>query len=199
MKEISLKEYMEEIDRKATTALINEQLADKTTVTEAITLGGALKLRYELKYVSSSDFDQTIRALRNREAEFENKIPAVVCFAKSDIEASMLSKKIQDAVQDGSFHMVFIDTTINPFGQDGYNQYRNEMAQSMYQQGKDNTLAGQYSNNAKDALKKWKTRIAGGEFIVYTEKKPDGEYPPKEMDQATRALIADTMSAFRSN
>ncbi len=31
------------------------------------------------------------------------------------------------------------------------------------------------------------------------EKKPDGEYPPKEMDQATRALIADTMSAFRSN
>ena len=32
-----------------------------------------------------------------------------------------------------------------------------------------------------------------------SEKKPDGEYPPKEMDQATRALIADTMSAFRSN
>ena len=31
------------------------------------------------------------------------------------------------------------------------------------------------------------------------EKKSDGEYPPKEMDQATRALIADTMSAFRSN
>lgn len=31
------------------------------------------------------------------------------------------------------------------------------------------------------------------------EKKPDGECPPKEMDQATRALIADTMSAFRSN
>ena len=170
-----LDKFKEEIDRKTTTALINEQLADKTTVTEAITLGGALKLRYELKYVSSSDFDQTIRTLRNREAEFENKIPAVVCFAKSDMEAAMLSKKIQDAVKDGSFHMVFIDTTINPFGQDGYNQYRNEMAQSMYQQGKDNTLASQYSNNAKDALKKWKTRIAGGEFIVYTEKKPDGE------------------------
>lgn len=31
------------------------------------------------------------------------------------------------------------------------------------------------------------------------EKKPDGEYPPKEMDQVTRSLIADTMSAFRSN
>ena len=49
------------------------------------------------------------------------------------------------------------------------------MAQSMYQQGKDNTLAVQYSNNAKEALKKWKTRIANGEFIVYSEKKPEGE------------------------
>ena len=170
-----LDKFKEEIDRKTTSALIAEQLTDKTTVTEAITLGGALKLRYELKFVSSSDFDQAIRTLRNREAEFENKIPAVVCFAKTEMEASMLTKKIQDAIKDGSFHMVFIDTTINPFGQDGYTQYKNDMAQAMYQQGKDNTLASQYSSNAKDALKKWKARIAAGEFIVYTERKPDGE------------------------
>ena len=170
-----LDKFKEDIDRKTTSALITEQLSDRTTVTDAVTLSGALKLRYELKYVSSSDFDQAIRTLRNREAEFENKIPAVVCFAKNDVEATALSKKIQDALKDGSFHMVFIDTTINPFGQDGYTSYRNEMAQSMYQQGKDNTLATQYSNNAKDALKKWKTRIANGEFIVYTEKKPEGE------------------------
>lgn len=170
-----LDKFKDEIDRKTTFALISEQLSDKTTVADAITFGGALKLRYELKYVSASDFDQTIRTLRNREAEFENKIPAVVCFAKSDSEATMLSKKIQGAIKDGSFHIVFIDTTITPFGQDGYATYRNEMAQSMYQQGKDNTLATQYSNNAKDALKKWKTRIANGEFIVYTEKKPEGE------------------------
>lgn len=31
------------------------------------------------------------------------------------------------------------------------------------------------------------------------EKKPDGDHLPKEMDQTTRSLIADTMSAFRSN
>lgn len=170
-----LDKFKDEIDRKTTSSLITEQLADKTTVTDAITLGGALKLRYELKYVSASDFDQAIRTLRNRETEFENKIPAVVCFAKTDAEATMLSKKIKDAIKDGSFHMVFIDTTVTPFGQDGYSSYRDEMAQSMYQQGKDNTLATQYSNNAKDALKKWKTRIANGEFIVYTEKKPEGE------------------------
>lgn len=31
------------------------------------------------------------------------------------------------------------------------------------------------ANNAKDALKKWKNRISSGEFIVFTEKKQDGE------------------------
>lgn len=142
---------------------------------EAITLGGALKLRYELKYVSASDFDQAIRVFRNREAELENKIPAVVCFAKDDKEASLISKKIKEALQDGSYHIVFIDATATPFGKDGYEQYRNEMANAMYQQGKDGTLFGQYANNAKDALKKWKNRISSGEFIVFTEKKQDGE------------------------
>lgn len=170
-----LDKFKEDIDRKTTSALITEQLTDRTTVTDALTLGGAMKLRYELKYVSAADFDQTIRALRNCETEFENKIPAVACFAKNDTEANAIAKKIRDAIKDGSFNIVFIDATVTPFGQDGYSQYRDEMAQSMYQQGKDNTLASQYSNNAKDALKKWKTRIAGGEFVVYTKKKPDGE------------------------
>lgn len=173
-----LDKFKEEIDRKTTAALITEQLSDKTSVAEAITLGGALKLRYELEYVSSSDFDQAIRRLRNREAEFENKIPAVVCFAKKDDEATLLSKKIKSVLKDRSFHMVFIDTTINPFGEDGYSSYRNEMAKSMYQRGKDNALATQYSNNAKEALKKWKTRITNGEFIVYRKEKPEGERAP---------------------
>lgn len=170
-----LEKYKEDVDKKTTTSLITEQFVDKTTVAEAITLGGALKLRYELKYVSASDFDQAIRVFRNREAELENKIPAVVCFAKDDKEASLISKKIKEALQDGSYHIVFIDATATPFGKDGYEQYRNEMANAMYQQGKDGTLFGQYANNAKDALKKWKNRISSGEFIVFTEKKQDGE------------------------
>ena len=138
-----LDKFKEDIDRKTTSALITEQLTDRTTVTDALTLGGAMKLRYELKYVSASDFDQTIRALRNRETEFENKIPAVACFAKNDTEANAIAKKIRDALKDGSFNIVFIDATVTPFGQDGYSQYRDEMAQSMYQQGKDNTCSGQ--------------------------------------------------------
>lgn len=170
-----LDKFKAEIDKKSTSALIAEQLVDKTSVTDAVTLGGALNLRYVLKYVSSTDFDTQIKLLRNQEANYENKIIGIVCFAKDDKESVVLGKKIQEALKDGSYHMIFIDATTTTFGNDGYNQYCDDMAQSMYQQGKDNTLSVQYSNNAKDALKKWKSRISSGEFIVFTETNPDGE------------------------
>ena len=173
--EAELEKFKVEVDKKTTTSLINEQLVDRTTVTEAISFGGALKLRYELRYVSANDFDQAVRAFRNIEEEMENKIPALVCFAKDEREASLISKKIRDTLKDESCHVVFIDTTITPFGKDGYEQYRDEMANAMYQQGKDNSLSVQYANNAKDSLKKWKNRIANGEVIVFTNGKPDGE------------------------
>lgn len=138
-------------------------------------LGGALKLRYELRFVSASDFDSTIKQLRNTEEKYENKIVAVVCFAKDDAESVVIGKKIRDALAAGTYNMIFIDATRTPFGSDGYSTYRHDMALSMSQQGKDGGLATQYANNAKDSLKKWKSRIAAGEFIVHTVEKPNGE------------------------
>ncbi|WP_194611685.1 hypothetical protein [Clostridium vitabionis] len=171
-----LDKFKKEIDKKSTSALITEQLNDNSTVSDALTLDdAALKLRYKIQPVSATDFDSTIRRMRNLEEESVSKIPAVICYAKDDNESILLGKKIQSAIQDGSYHLIFIDATLTPFGQDGYNQYRDEMAQSMYQTGKDNGLASQYARNAKEALKKWKERISAGEFIVFTEKKPAGE------------------------
>ena len=173
--EIDVTPFEEQIDRKSTSAFITEELADRTRIVDAITLGGALKLRYELRFVSASDFDSTIKQLRNTEEKYENKIVAVVCFAKDDTESVVLGKKIHDALSAGTYNMIFIDASRTPFGADGYGVYRHDMALSMSQQGKDNTLATQYANNAKDSLKKWKTRIVAGEFMVHTADKPDGE------------------------
>lgn len=169
-----LDKYKQEIDRKSTTSLITEQLVDKSSIIDFVNLSGALKLRYELKYVSSSDFDTQTKLLRNQEEKYGNKIVAVVCFAKNDSESVILGKKIHDAISDGSYNMIFIDTTSTTFGAIGYNQYRDDMAQAMYQQGKDNSLALQYTNNAKESLKKWKSRIISGEFKVYTQDKQEG-------------------------
>jgi len=173
--EIDVTPFEEQIDKKSTSALIIEELTDRTRIVDALTLGGALKLRYELRYVSASDFDSTIKQLRNTEEKYENKIVAVVCFAKDDAESVVIGKKIRDALADGTYHMIFIDATRTPFGADGYSTYRHDMALSMSQQGKDGALATQYANNAKDSLKKWKNRIAAGEFIVHTAEKRDGE------------------------
>lgn len=173
--EIDTKPFEEQIDKRSTSALIMEELTDKTRIVDAVTLAGALKLRYELRYVSSMDFETTIRQLRNTEEKYENKIVAVVCFARDDSESIVIGKKIHEALEAGTYNMIFIDASRTPFGADGYANYRLDMARSMAQQGKDNDLANQYANNAKDSLKKWKSRIAGGEFVVYTAAKRDGE------------------------
>lgn len=173
--EIDVKPFEDQIDKKSTSAFITEELADRTRIIDAIMLGGALKLRYELRFVSASDLDSTIKQLRNTEEKYENKIVAVVCFAKDDAESVVIGKKIREALAAGTYNMVFIDASRTPFGADGYSTYRHDMALSMSQQGKDGGLATQYANNAKDSLKKWKSRIAAGEFIVHTAEKRDGE------------------------
>ncbi len=170
---VAIEKFKENIKEKSTTALIKDG-----NVPEAIALNGALKLRYEMVYVSTSDFERVIGQLRNQESEYMNKIIAVVSFAKDDNESMLLNKKIKNALQDGSYKMVFIDASIVPLGKDGYEQYINQMAQAMYYQGKDNNLARQYESSAIEELTKWKNRISSGEFIVYTAKKPEGERAP---------------------
>ena len=64
--EVDVKPFEDQIDKKSTSAFITEELSDKTRIVDAIMLGGALKLRYELKYVSASDFDSTIKQLRKK-------------------------------------------------------------------------------------------------------------------------------------
>ena len=166
----ALEKYKARIDNKSTSVLI-----DEGNLEEAIELDGALNLRYSLHYVSVSDFDSTIRKLRNQENLYENNIIAVVTFAKDDIEGSLIGKKIREALDDGSYNMIFIDTSLNPFGRDGYEQYKENMAQAMYYHGKETVLSKPYIANAKESLTKWKNRISNGEFIVYSPENKEGE------------------------
>lgn len=167
--------FKTEIDKRTTTLLITEPLTDETTVADALTLNGALKLRYELCYVSVSDFDTRVRALRNKEDLSSNKIVAVVCFAKDDNESVVIGKRIREIVENNTYHMIFIDATTTPFGADGFIQYRDDMAQSRSYHGNNKELETQYASNAKDALKKWKSRITAGGFIVSSKYNPSGE------------------------
>ncbi len=173
--EIDLRPFEAEVDRRTTSAIINEELSDRTRVCDAVTFDRALKLRFVLRPVSATDFDSTIKSIRNQPEKYQNKIVGIVCYAKDESESILLGRKISDAIRDGSYDMVFIDTSRMPLGPAEYQLYRRSMAFSKAQVGRDNTLSTQYGNDAKDALKKWKERIARGEFIVYSSDRPEGE------------------------
>lgn len=166
----AIDEKKEEVKRRTTSTLI--QMGE---LNSAIELRGALKLRYELKYAASNDFRQTINQLRNQEADLENKIMAIATFAKDDMESAAIGKKIQDALKDETYNIVFIDASITPLGSDLYEQYVDAMANSLYHRGKDNTQANQYEEYAKEVLKKWKNKIVNGEFMIYTSDNSSGK------------------------
>lgn len=155
----------------------------------AISLMGALRLRYVLKCVSFSDFKTTINQLRAQEDSFGNKIMAVATFARDDAESTQIGKAIKEAISDGSYHIVFIDASINPLGGDLLDQYAIEMANSVVNIKQDRGLATQYEANAKDVLKKWRGKVATGEFIVYSQNKPNGERATT-LDQLYEYLFA---------
>lgn len=164
----AIEKNKEDVLKKNTSTLVAEG-----DVASAITLGGALKQRYILKYAAVNDFKQTINFLRNQ-GSVGNHIVAVVTFAKDDSESALIAKNIQEAVKDGSYPMIFVDASTSPLGSDLLEQYADAMANAMYQRGKDNTQANQYENNARDVLKKWKNKIANGEFIIYNENDAQG-------------------------
>ena len=189
----AIEKLKDDVRKKTTSALISEG-----NLSEAITLSGALKLRYVLRFVSSSDFRNTVNTLRNQAAKYENRILAVITLAKDDSESATISKMIKDFVIDGSYHMLFIDASVTPLGKDTLDQYAEAMANAQYYRGNDNTLAGQYEQNAKDVLKKWKNRIASGEFIIsYTA--PDGSAINNRVtsaEQLTNALAEIDRNRF---
>lgn len=118
-----------------------------------LSLTGVLRLRYEVKYVSYSNFKSTINKLRGQEDSIGNKLMAVVTFARDDEESVQIGKVIKEAIADGSYHIVFIDASITPLGNDLLDQYADAMANSIVNLKQDRSLANQYDNNAKDVLK----------------------------------------------
>ena len=167
---VELDKEKENQRKKSTSTLINEG-----DIAEAINFNGALRLRYVVKCVAASDFKSTINLLRNQEGTVGNKIMAVISFSKDETESAVIGKYIKEAIADGSYHMVFIDASITPLGEDLMEQYVEAMANAVINIKQDRGLATQYESNAKEILKKWRNKITGGEFVVYTNDRPDGE------------------------
>lgn len=174
--EVDTAQYEESIDSKSTTSFIKQEYANNTHVTDAVLLSGALKKRYKLFHVSYSDVETITKQQSDSEEKYQGKIIALICYAKNDEEGSLLGKKIQELINKSSCHLVFIDTSHTPMGELEYQRYKHASALSQAWKSKDKEQSVQYAADAADVLKKWKVKIAQGEFYVYSEKSLQGKH-----------------------
>lgn len=159
---------IEEIKNKKEEILENlktKRLIEEGTVTEAIELSGALKLRYEIHFLPSDNFTREINILRNKETE-NGKITAVAVLAKDDAESAAVSKLIAEAVKDKSYHIIFIDASKTPLGYDAIEQYAEARANEELNLKRDGSLSGEYQRMATKILGEWKKRLSDGDFII---------------------------------
>ena len=136
---------------------------------------GALGLRYDFTLVAdASRLEQQLKGIINQDVD--NKIHAVIAFAKSGLDAYELSKAFSTFARDERFSsIVFIDATTSFLGDDRYEQIADSKSRQQYWLKKNSDMAGQFGRNVSDVLKEWKRSVENGEFIIYWEDAPTGK------------------------
>ncbi len=167
-----IEDFKRKIEAESTTAKLINELKN----VDVLELTNALKLRYEILPVTSSNFKQTLSKLRSE--SFSNwKFRAVLALAKDDKEAQAFRVLITDAVYSGECeNIIVIDALDTPLGNEGFESYVNYSAMSMYYAGNNNAEAKINENKAKKILElDWGKRITTGQFIIYTDQNQFGE------------------------
>lgn len=169
----AIEENKKKLEKKDT-----NQLLDEGQFLDIVSLPDALKLRFEMKNVSLNNITSEAKNIRDHYYNKRYRIPVLMAFAKDEQESVAISKKIFEIMSDDSFKLIIIDASITPLGVDGFEQYCKNMAESMYQCHKEDSLATQYRNNAIDELTKWKNKIKNGEFNIYSTSFREGKRAP---------------------
>ena len=157
-------------DRTTSQLIVDGQL------NETIVLPAALKLRYQLDYAGLTDFESTAKKAIAIAEENKTKLYAVVTMAKDDNEATVIIKKIQETLTiHPETNVIFIDASKSSLGQAQFKEWVEQKGTSSYYAGKDNSMSKQYESYAEEILRKWKQRIANGQFVLYSTMLPSGE------------------------
>lgn len=129
---------------------------------------GALKLRYETKTCGADNFDQVSNNMKGQCGDIiaKGKIPAVVVFAKNDIEATEVAHKIKRAIQIDGNEVIYIDAGNSTLGTKDFDRYIDQAGNAAYWNDKNKSQAQQYAANAKKILEDWCVRIMNGTFTV---------------------------------
>lgn len=160
-----------EFEKRTTSNLIQDG-----QLNESVDIPQDLKLRFKLAYAGVTDIDQIARKYINEANDNNLYFYAVVCLSKTVSESIAMAKKItQIRSQYPDSEVVFIDCGKTPLGEEEFATWVDNMATSSYYTGKDNAQAMQYNSYAKQILSKWGTKIAQGQFTLYTKEQPSGD------------------------
>lgn len=166
----AIDKYKKDIRNEKTSKLIDEgKLGDLLNLT------GALRLRCKFEYVCDSNIKNEALKLQQMQDSDSNKLYGVMAFAKNDAEGRIVSDYIKELLDKSSDKFILIDASINPMGEDLYEQYVEAVANEKYQRTKNPNQANQHAENAKEILAKWKDKLEVGNFIVYSAKNKEGK------------------------
>lgn len=166
---------------------------------------GALKLRYDFTLIAdASRLEQQLKGIVNQGKD--NRIHAVIAFAKSSLDAYELSKAFSTYAHDKRFcSIVFIDATLTQPGDDRFERISDSKSKYEYWLKKQGDMAGQYSKDVAEALKDWRKNVERGEFIIYWEDVPTGKRVPTldelytELSAVNRRRYPDSLETFAIN
>ena len=161
-----------QFETKPTSTLVQEG-----TIGESIELTAALRLRCKLDYACINDFEIVSKKAASLADSDDKRIYVVATFSKDSNESSALSKKIKERfAENPDSPVVYVDCGKTPLGSDSFSDWVENKATALYLQGKDNGQSTQYAQYAMKVLSQWKERIRNGQYVVYSQNEPDGEF-----------------------
>lgn len=164
---------------------LKKSIAENVRTAELVEISGLInyietdltpsqKARFILYPVTADNFTVTINRITNEKEDY--RIKTVICFARNENEQNKLYNLVGEAITNLRYKkLVFIDASSNLINREIFNRWVESSANEKYFRGKDNALADQYKNNAKDCLSDWKNSFENGAFVYYAAVNGDDE------------------------
>jgi hypothetical protein len=188
----------EEINRKKEELKRNfktNSLIDKGNLKDALNLIPALNLRFEFVPIYIENFANKTNEIKSKFSKtFEWKIPVMVSFSKDELECIELKKRIKEMVKNEDCkNIVFINanTYMKPEIMD---KYLEDLANSDFYSGKDNSLSKDFERKAMEILKNFRNDITNGEWQICSFEKQNEE--PTNYQNIQSFLLAFVMGKY---
>lgn len=160
---IEISEKKKEVEKRLKTY----DLIGNAELHKAIAVPDLMENRFKIDYCSVDTLSRKISELKS--ADEGNKFKVLVGFARDEVEAEKVKKKIADEAEKGAGDVLLVDASATPFGRDRLERYIENVALSEYYTKKDRERSNKYMANADACLGEWRDAMMDGSFWLYAK------------------------------